>query len=43
MAKKKQKKQSNPIAKELRTEKFKNKIIPNKKRVLDKKRVKVKI
>jgi|TARA_B100001093_G_C26358975_1_gene813657 hypothetical protein len=43
MAKKKTKKQTNPIAKELRTEKFKSKVIPNKKKLLEKRRTKIKI
>ena len=43
MPKKKFKKQTNPIARELRTEKFKNKIVPNKKKLSELKRAKVKI
>ena len=43
MNKKKTKKQTNPIAKELRTETFKSKVIPNKKKLLEKRRTKIKI
>tara|TARA_B100000787_G_scaffold3062_1_gene2287 strand:+ start:1115 stop:1246 length:132 start_codon:yes stop_codon:yes gene_type:complete len=43
MSKKKLKKQTNPVARELRTERFKNKIVPNKKRLSELKRTKVKI
>lgn len=43
MPKKKSKKQTNPVARELRTEKFKSKIVPNKKKLSELKRVKVKI
>ena len=43
MVKKKTKKHTNPIAKELRTEKFKSKVIPNKKKLLEKRRAKIKI
>ena len=42
MTKKKLKKQSNPVAKELSTEKFKIKVLPNKKKLSEKKRVKLK-
>jgi len=43
MSKKNLKKQTNPVARELRTEKFKNKIVANKKRLSELKRTKVKI
>ena len=43
MTNKKLKKQSNPVAKELRTEKFKIKVLPNKKKLSEKKRIKLKL
>ncbi len=37
MTKVKPNKKSNPVAKELRTSKFKNRVIPNKKKIIEKK------
>ena len=41
MTKVKANKKSNPVAKELRTSKFKKRVIPNKKKIIEKKRIKL--
>ena len=42
MTKVKPNKKLNPVAKELRTPKFKKRVIPNKKKIIEKKRIKLK-